>query len=54
VVGPGGFHWQDAAVGSLAAIGFTLVVGGLVLVTRRSDAASPAKPRYSLDQQKRE
>jgi hypothetical protein len=29
VVQPGGFHWQDAAVGCLAAIGLTFVVVGL-------------------------
>jgi hypothetical protein len=37
VVQPGGFHWQDAAVGSLAAIGLTFVVGGVVLAARRRD-----------------
>ena len=38
VVQPGGFHWLDAAVGFLAAIGLTFVVGGVVLAARRRDA----------------
>ena len=35
VVEPGGFHWDDAAVGSLATTGLVLVVIGVVLVRRR-------------------
>ena len=38
VVQPSGFHWQDAAVGSLAGIGLTFVVGGVVLAAKRRDA----------------
>jgi hypothetical protein len=35
VVEPDGFHWNDAAVGSLAATGLALVAVGVVLVRRR-------------------
>jgi hypothetical protein len=36
VVEPDGFHWDDAAVGSLGATGLALVVLGVVLVRRRA------------------
>ena len=35
VVERGGFHWHDAAVGSFAAIGLTLIVGGLAFARKR-------------------
>ena len=48
VVEPDGFHWLDAAVGSLAATGLALVVVGVLLVSRRRDAdptsAGPDRP----------
>ena len=35
VIDRGGFHWADAAVGALAAIGLVLLVAGIAVVTRK-------------------